>query len=490
MVKSGHCFAGITVRRDWTALPAFADLWKTAKGDFTKLMPPRLLIISRCSDPRGGADRIVADLCRHLPDYGWSVELGLTQGTQFNRPENFCELYPDIPFHTIDGTSGTRKRRLSAISGLIRSCQPDVVLSMRVFDAYEAVARCAGLDVPRLVVGIRAFEAPYLADARLYREVIDGWVTSGKMIAAACVRYADLDGDRVQSIAGGVHPPENPCSARVLNGRPVRLLYAGRIDDHQKRCHDILPFVRRLTEWKIPFELDVAGSGPYERQLRRQLQSEGGFQARFHGWVSRDELYRKLYPSADIFVHFAGWEGVTIAPREAMAHGVVPVISRFPGLEVEGQFVDGVNSLTFPVGDVHHAATLVQRLCSNTRLLTRLSANAAESQSGEYSFDGALAAWDAVLRDCMKRPKSRGHLPEIPEKLDGALTRLHLPAFVQDFLRAMLRRPVVHQSPGSEWPTSSGLLSESERLEIEALQRTILEHGLEDVRSLAVGVAK
>ncbi|WP_182864985.1 glycosyltransferase family 4 protein [Rhodopirellula sp. JC639] len=438
----------------------------------------RLLIVSRCSNPHGGADRIIADLCRNLPHHGWEVTLGLTKGASFNDPEGYRSVYPDLPIVEIDGTLGTRSSRLTAIKKVIDEVRPDVVLSMRVFDAYEVVAKEKQNRGIRLVVGVRAFEDDYLSDVKRYRDHIDGCVTSGKLVAEACCRFANLERQRVISIAGGVHAPECAVSRQPIVGRPVRLLYAGRIEKEQKRCQDLPLLLAELERRSIEFELDVAGTGPSESELRNQLSQFGDRHAiRFHGWVDRETLYRDQYRKADLFVHFAAWEGVTIAPREAMAHGCVPVISRFPGLVTEGQFVDETNCLTFPVGDPVAAAGCVERLVGEPELITRLSEQAKRSQSGCYSFDGSIVAWDAAFRSWLDAPMRSGVVPVINEKLPGRLTDLGVPASVQNTFRKWAGRPVRHRSPGSEWPTSSGLLTDDESRQID------------QIRSEAIGTA-
>lgn len=431
----------------------------------------RLLIISRCSNPHGGADRIIADLCRNLPSYGWEVTLGLTRGARFNDPQQYRSVYPGLPIIELDGSVGTRASRLSAIESAIQQTSPDVVLSMRVFDAYEVVAKEKSIRDIRLVVGVRAFEDAYLSDVRRYRKLIDGCVTSGKLIAKACSQFALMDPKRVVSIAGGVHLPDKAVLRNPIGDRPVRLLYAGRIEKEQKRCLDLPELLAKLSRMQIDFELDIAGIGPAEQELREGLASfVPHHPIRFHGWVDREKLYSDLYPNADIMVHFAAWEGVTIAPREAMAHGVVPVISRFDGLEDEGQFIDGSNSLVFPVADVNAAAECVQRLIDDAALFARLSEHATESQVGDYSFEGSIAAWDRALRHCLDLPVCVGPLPKIVENLPGRLSKFGIPVGLQSKLRQWTGRRVTHQSPGSEWPTSSGLLTDQETREIDLLR--------------------
>ena len=281
------------------------------------------------------------------------MTLGLTQGERFNDVGRYVEVMgADLPVRSIDGRKGTRPARIAALRALVREEAPDVVLSMRVFDAYEAVAleKAAGREV-RLAVGVRSFEPHYLADLSLYRDCVDLCVTSGELIARLAVEHCGLAAARVASIGGGVHAPLVDSADRQPS-QPLELLYAGRLDGEQKRLFDLPPFLEALEAQGIEYRMHVAGIGPAESRLRELLASRvAQGSVVFHGWVSRDDLYRLHFPRVHCFVHFAGWEGMTIAPREAMAHGAVPVISRFPGWRIEGQFRDGETALTFPVGD-------------------------------------------------------------------------------------------------------------------------------------------
>src|SRR6185295_7972288 len=187
---------------------------------------------------------------------------------------------------------------------------------------------------------------------------------------------------------------------------------------------------------------------------------------RFHGWRSTGELYDRVYPELDVLVHFAEWEGITIAPREAMVHGAVPVVSRFTGLAAEGQFLDGVNALTFPVGDVTAAADAIERLHRDRGLLDRLSDAAEVSQRGIRSEEGAADAWAAAFREAVAREPRLGEtLPVLPRD-PGLLSRLGVPDAVDEVVRRVRRRP--HRDPGSEWPHWSGLADPQLARDLEA----------------------
>ena len=59
---------------------------------------------------------------------------------------------------------------------MIEQTVPDIVLSMRVFDAWDAAARRKSANAttaPRLAVGVRDYESAYISDVRRCQENID-----------------------------------------------------------------------------------------------------------------------------------------------------------------------------------------------------------------------------------------------------------------------------------------------------------------------------
>jgi glycosyltransferase involved in cell wall biosynthesis len=275
-----------------------------------------------------------------------------------------------------------------------------------------------------------------------------------------------MEKSRVESIGGGIHPPQTAFAKRV-SGSPIRLLYAGRLEQAQKRALDLVPFVNSLAQQGVEFRLEVCGAGPEEVRLKSELaEFIAAGRVVMCGWVNQDALYAKHYPNNDCFVHFAAWEGITISPREAMAHGVIPVISEFTGLKAEGQFLNELNSLTFPVGRADLAAQQVARLSRSPEYRAQLSSAARNSQTGRYSFSGSLDAWRDALNQCVELPAVSGPFPRVPEKLAGRLTDLGVPSSLQLWIRNLIGKAVLHSEPGSEWPTASGLMTADERAEI------------------------
>lgn len=431
-------------------------------------MPSRtVMICSPSHSVHGGVETILHDLCRELPARGWEPLLALGKGSRFNDVEAYSRAHPDLPTVEIDGTKGTRPGRLEALTKLVEDRQPDIVISARIFDVYEAVANLKQRRrAPRLATMVRAYEPHYLFDARLYKDNIDLCVVDGNLLAAACLNWCALNPDRVVSIPGGIRPPGVPVTPRTP-GNILRIGYVGRLAESDKRVLDIVPFVQRLGEIGIAYTLSIVGEGPEESQLRERLKPQVmNGSVSFFDWKDNDELYENVYSQLDCFINFSASEGVTISGREAMVNGVVPVMSRFIGLKTEGQYVHDLNSLTFPVGDVEAAAANVERLTSEQGLLSRLSENAVRSQIGKYTFAGAMDAWAGALDRCLEQPPKIGPVPKLGLPADGRLTRMGLSPRTAQHLRDFLGRRQLHNDSGSEWPTGSGLLTEDAEAEI------------------------
>jgi glycosyltransferase involved in cell wall biosynthesis len=427
---------------------------------------PRLLILSPSAHIRGGVETIINDLCAELPKRGWDVVLGLTAGKHFHDVDRYLAANPGLPIHVVCAEFPTRRARVSAIMEVVRSTSADMVMAARIGDTYEAINLLKRAEQkPRLAVAVRAFEAQYIADVRHFKAIIDACFVDGELLRKACIFVSGMEPERVVSLPGGIRPPTVLAKSRKV-GPVLRVGYVGRLANADKRVLDLIPLVRDLREAKVSFSLDIAGTGPDEVALKSMLGpcQEG---IRFHGWLTTEELYERIFPEIDCLLNFSPTEGLTIAPREALVHGVVCVLSRFPGLELEGVFVHGYNALTFPTSDTKVAAQHLISLQREPGLLERLSTNALEAQKDKYTFQGAADAWADALNRCMAMPAKadRNFRPKVEPA--GRLEAWGLPGAIADRVRWWLGREAIPLDPGGEWPHGrvSVPLDEQDRLE-------------------------
>jgi hypothetical protein len=151
-------------------------------------------------------------------------------------------------------------------------------------------------------------------------------------------------------------------------------------------------------------------------------------------------------------------------------------MSQFVGIKSEGLYVDETNALIFPVGNTVAAGDNIIRLSGDQQLLIRLRQNASQSQTGKYSYDGAIKAWVEALDRCLDRPPAMGPIPKLTFAPDGRLARMGLSPKVAQLVRNVLGMRMVHSDPGGEWPQGSGLLTDKTAEEIMRFARDHEEH--------------
>ncbi len=141
-----------------------------------------------------------------------------------------------------------------------------------------------------------------------------------RLRAAVAHRAAD-----VVNIAYGVPVPDRaPVRAR-LYGRPVRLLYVGRIDHHEKRVLAFAELARELTRRGVDYELVLIGDGPASDRLDREI---AGLPAVHRLAPVPPAMIHRWYDRSDALLLASRYEGLSVSMLEALARGCVPIVTR------------------------------------------------------------------------------------------------------------------------------------------------------------------
>jgi glycosyltransferase involved in cell wall biosynthesis len=249
---------------------------------------------------------------------------------------------------------------------------------------------------------------------------------------------------RVRHIPTSVPIPQSPARDRqVLQA----VAFVGRLDQEEKRVLDAIPLIRGLSDTGIAFHF--AGRGRSEATLREELRGENVI---FHGHLEREALYRDLYPHMDGFIVFSEAEAGPIVAWEAIAHGVVPIVSDYVGRAEEGVIRDGETGIVFPVGDMEAAASRIRRLMGDGGLAA-LSRNARRELPEAYKGGRFVSAWRDALQECVALPARRAAADRLPPLVSsGRLARLGLGLEAMSRLRRVVGAAPPIEDPGSEWP--------------------------------------
>jgi len=213
--------------------------------------------------------------------------------------------------------------------------------------------------------------------------------------------------DRLVTIPYGIPLPSALPPRTTDHGGLLKVVYAGRLDQPQKRVLDLPPIFERLRAMHVPAELTIIGDGPNGPELRQSLESllvRGS--VRLRGTLPNPAVL-EAFEKSDVVILTSAFEGLPICLLEAMSRGCVPVVtdvrSGIPDL-----VVDGVNGFRVPVGDSAAFADRLARLQGDPALRAALSARAARTVlEGGYGADLMVERYVAVFEQALDRSRRR-----------------------------------------------------------------------------------
>lgn len=395
----------------------------------------RVLFCSQAAHTGGGVEAWLEAVTKALEARGVEVFTALARG-RFHDPARYAARHRVANPIEVDGTLGYQEVRIASLLRVFDRIRPDVIIPANLADALYAAALAKARGAPyRIAVCIHGQDDERLDQVRRVAPFVDLATSVAKRVTMRLEAF--VEPARVRHIPTGVPPPIAPPRVRE---RIASIAYVGRLDDRDKRVLDLIDLARALPEVRI----HVAGGGPDEQRLRDALPH-----AVFHGAMSRAELYASLYPAIDALAVFSPAEAGPIVAWEAMAHGIVPVVSDYLGRAEENVIRDGETGIVFPVGDVAEAARKIREAPS----IAEISRRAAVELPAAYTLAAFEESWSTAIADCLALPPHRGNPSTLPPLVSpGRLSRLRLPVGVMARLRRVVNKPFVHHDPGSEWP--------------------------------------
>jgi glycosyltransferase involved in cell wall biosynthesis len=201
-----------------------------------------------------------------------------------------------------------------------------------------------------------------------------------------------LPGKNVLLLPNGIDLGALPERAILPSRGPVRAIYIGRLAP-RKGLDEILDAFALLKGQNVA-RLVIAGSGPDEAALKARVQSLGlDAEVRFAG-PAYGEHKARLLRESDLLLLPSYSEGLPYALLEAMAAGVVPVVTRVGA--IPDVVEEGVHGAFVPLREAGPIAGAVAALEADRTRLLRMSAACRRRVAAGYSIERLGAGFAAL----------------------------------------------------------------------------------------------
>lgn len=337
----------------------------------------------------GGATTFLCNLAgeltrRNVPVYIVSPEKENAFATDFEKAGVRVRLHDDRRMIFED--------RMAAMLQTLAAFQPTTVVSCLGVGSYE-VLRYVPQGVYRMAV-VQSDHQMFYDGVRPYANCLDAVVGVSARITSRLAAMNELQNVSKLCLLHGVALPATAVP-RGTGGGPLRILYLGRIINGQKRVYLFPQILAVLKKAGIPFQWTIAGEGDQQVALERLMASESPeHRVLFPGPVPNAQV-PALLEKHDVFLLASNAEGLPVSLLEAMAHGLVPVISDLPsGVQ---EVVDASNGVLVPVDDVEGYARAIVHLHEHRDELAAKSAAARERVRSHFSVEAMADRWLAVL---------------------------------------------------------------------------------------------
>jgi len=203
----------------------------------------------------------------------------------------------------------------------------------------------------------------------------------------------------------GVELP--PTAAPVVRRTPLRVLVAARLVEKKGHAH-LIEAVSILRSRGSAIHVDLAGGGPLEAALRRQVSDSGlAGDVEFLGTVSHDALLARVAAGdwdvaalPSVVTASGELEGIPVSLVEAMAHGLPALATATGGIP---ELFDEGAGLLVPPADPRALADALEQLVRDQDLRARLGAAGRLRIEEQYDVDRVAEQLGARFAETLVR---------------------------------------------------------------------------------------
>jgi glycosyltransferase involved in cell wall biosynthesis len=290
----------------------------------------------------------------------------------------------------------------------INDLEPDIYLVSVSPDIGWVVLPLLNPGIARLAIGHTDSPTFYLP-AQHYQPFLTTVIGVSDAVCEYYIADCNFDSHDVEWIPYGVKISD-VAPAGNEDG-VLKMIYVGRLEDHQKRVSDLAIIARKLSKKSVKYHLSIIGDGPEKFKLKNDLKKEiEENKVTFYGWLNNDEVIKELR-NAEVFVLTSAYEGFCIALTEAMANGCCPVVTDIRSGNKQ-LIREGHNGFLLKVGDVDGFVERLVQLQQDKSLLLQLRQSSWQT-GRQYSIPKMVNAYEKYFHDAINKAKAKPGKPVI-----------------------------------------------------------------------------
>lgn len=193
-----------------------------------------------------------------------------------------------------------------------------------------------------------------------------------------------------------------PCPQKLervfsCEGKAIKIGYAARLrkNDKDKRPEYLLQLIRLLMESGIDFQMEIAGVGDFMQEICDYITEINAEDCvTLCGEIKRDDMI-SFWKRQDVFVNVSDSEGNSMAMLEAMAQGVVPVLTDVSG--VRDSITDGQNGFIVKCGEIEKIKDHIVYLHNHRYLMEAMGMAAYLTIAEKYEASRMLLRFERCI---------------------------------------------------------------------------------------------
>ncbi|MBW8010820.1 MAG: glycosyltransferase family 4 protein [Chloroflexi bacterium] len=357
------------------------------------------VIIASTNGRLSGVDIFSVNLVRGLLRLGIPAHVLLTKHYQV--PRDPLRFPSDIPVRKLPvNQENSWPARWQTLIGYLEEHAPCIYIPNYDWD-HSCVSPALSERVG--IVGVVHSDDPKHYDhvSRLGRY----WNAIVAVSDAIAHRINQLDTDlpgRLVTIPNGVEIPPKMIRRDSNDVDPLRVIYAGRLVQYQKRIFDLVKIVKLSANEGIPIELTVIGGGSAQKKFRTALSAYIDQKSvKLLGILPNQKVLDK-FAESEVFIMTSDFEGLPMGLLEAMGRGCVPVVTDIRS-GIPELVQDGVNGYRVSVGDIEAFVDRLDKLQRNQNLREDLGLKAYQTiRDGGYRVEDMAQKYSTLFENVWK----------------------------------------------------------------------------------------